>query len=159
MKTTIRKAGPSDASLIHRFIVDLARYEREPDAVKNTPDQLREQMAEANPPFRCLIAETGKEPSGFALYFFTYSTWEGTRTLYLEDLYVPPEFRRQGIGTHILSVLAKEAQSQQCSRMEWSVLNWNQLAIDAYEKVGAQAQSEWTGYRICGEALQRLARQ
>jgi GNAT superfamily N-acetyltransferase len=157
METKIRNAVATDAAVIHRFIVDLARYEREPDAVKNTVDNLRRQMSGPNPPFQCLIAEVNEQPVGFALYFFTYSTWEGTQTLYLEDLYVQPASRGENIGTSILSALARVARAHQCSRMEWSVLNWNQLAIDVYEKIKAEAQVEWTGYRICGDALNELA--
>ncbi len=157
MELVIRRATPADAAVIHGLILELARYEREPDAVKNTPEKLAEQMGQTHPPFQCLIAVLENKPVGFALYFFTYSTWEGTQTLYLEDLFVPEALRGQGVGFGLLNHLAREAISLGCRRMEWSVLNWNQLAIDVYERIGAEAQHEWTGYRLSGENLKALA--
>ena len=157
MNLSIRPANTDDAEAIHRFICELADYEREPDAVNNTPENLRRQLAEPNPPFECFVAEIDQQPVGFALYFFTYSTWEGTRSLYLEDLYVSPVARKAGVGTALMKRLARTARDGGCSRMEWSVLDWNQLAIGLYEALGARAQNEWVGYRVEGAVLETLA--
>jgi GNAT superfamily N-acetyltransferase len=157
MNLSIRPASTDDAEAIHRFICELANYEREPDAVKNTPENLRRQLADTHAPFECFIAEIGDTPVGFALYFFTYSTWEGVQSLYLEDLYVSPVARKAGVGTALMKRLARTARERGCARMEWSVLDWNQLAIGLYEALGARAQNEWVGYRVEGSALETLA--
>ena len=157
MDLTIRHAGPSDAATIYDFIVKLAIYEREPDAVTYAPTRLVEQMRQKPPPFSCLIAESGGEALGFALYFFTYSTWEGQATLYLEDFFVDDSSRGHGVGYALFRRLASIALERQCRRMDWAVLRWNQLAIDFYERLGATEEDEFVGYRLRGEALRRLA--
>ena len=157
MEPVIRQAGPEDAPIIHDFICELARYEREPDAVTYEPERLRAQMSRPSPPFKCLLAEADGEAVGFALYFFTYSTWEGTETLYLEDFFVPARYRRGGVGAALFKALAREAKTRGCHRMDWAVLRWNQMAIDFYEKVGAELQDAFVGYRLTGEALEALA--
>ena len=153
----IRQATPSDAQTIHDMIVALATFEREPDAVEVTVVQLAEQLAETSPPFECIIASSAGQDVGFALYFYNYSTWRGRRGLYLEDLFVPPVHRGRGIGKRLLTELAHIAVERGCARFEWSVLDWNQPAIDFYEALGATPMDEWTTYRLTGEALQRLA--
>ena len=157
MEAVIRQAGPQDAQVIHDFICDLARYEREPDAVKYEADRLRVQMSRPSPPFRCLLAEVDGEPVGFALYFFTYSTWEGTESLYLEDFFVSERCRRGGVGTGLFEALAREAQARGCQRMDWAVLRWNELAIDFYVGLGAELQDAFAGYRLDGAVLAALA--
>ena len=157
MEPIIRQARPQDAQIIHDFICELARYEREPDAVKYGAERLHAQMSQSSPPFRCLLAEVDGEPVGFALYFFTYSTWEGAETLYLEDFFVSKRCRRGGAGTALFKALAREAQTRGCQRMDWAVLRWNQMAIDFYEKLGAELQDAFVGYRLTGEALNALA--
>jgi len=156
MTLAIRQAGPEDAQVIYDFICELAVYEREPDAVKYAPERLQEQMSRPRPPFKCLIAEADGEPVGFALYFFTYSTWEGTESLYLEDFFVPERCRRGGVGTALFSALAREAVSRSCQRMDWAVLRWNQMAISFYEKVGAKLQDDFAGYRLERDELNTL---
>ena len=153
----VRHAKPKDAARIHELIVALAVYEREPDAVVATVDDLRQQLAADSPPFECLIAEQNGVPCGFALFFYNYSTWRGRPGVYLEDLFVRPEHRSQGIGKRLLSALAHIAKSRDCARMEWAVLDWNKDAIAFYESIGAVPQSAWTTYRLTGEALERLA--
>ena len=157
MKPLTRHAGPEDAQVIYDFIVELAVYEREPDAVKYAPERLREQMSRHDPPFKCLIAEADGEPVGFALYFFTYSTWEGAQSLYLEDFFVPERCRRGGVGMALFRALAREAVAHDCHRMDWAVLRWNQLAISFYQKLGAELQDAFAGYRLTGEAIVALA--
>ena len=158
MPCSIRFAAPDDAPLIHDFIRALAAYEREPHAVEATPESIRAQLEEETPPFECMIAEMDGEPVGFALYFTTYSTWRGRPGLYLEDLFVPPERRGNGYGFALLERLAQIAVERGCGRLEWAVLDWNDLAIDFYKRLGAQPMAEWTVYRLTGDPLERLGR-
>jgi GNAT superfamily N-acetyltransferase len=153
---TIRFAQADDADTILHFIRELAIYEREPEAVKVTGDELREQLADATPPFECLLAEEAGVACGFALFFHNYSTWRGRRGLYLEDLFVPPAHRGRGIGKRLLGELASIAVERGCARLEWAVLDWNQPAIDFYRALGATPMDEWTTFRLSGEALERL---
>ncbi len=158
MPAHLRIAGPDDAAIIRRLIVDLATYEREPDAVQVTVDELRAQLAAARPPFECLLAEHDDGVAiGFALYFHNYSTWRGRQGLYLEDLFVEPGHRGHGVGKQLLVRLAQIAIERGCARMEWSVLDWNTPAIEFYERLGARAMSEWTIFRLADAALRGLA--
>ncbi len=156
MNLSIRSAVPDDAAVIHRFISELAEYEREPDAVEATPASLRAQLESPKPPFECLIAERDGQPVGFALFFQSYSTWRGRPGLYLEDLFVPPSERGKGVGKALLRRLAAIAVQRGYGRMEWAVLDWNQTAIDFYESLGAEPLDEWTVYRLTGGALSAL---
>lgn len=153
----IRFAEPSDAATLHRFIVELATYEREPDAVEVDEATLEAQMLQEAPPFECLIVEIDGQPVGFALFFHTYSTWRGARGLYLEDLYVSPSHRGRGAGLALMRRLAQLALQRGCARFEWAVLDWNAPAIAFYESLGARAQSEWSTFRMAGGALEALA--
>ena len=153
----IRTATHADASTIYRFIVELAVYEKEPDAVEVTPEILAAQLQQPEPPFSCLLLESDGMPIGFALYFFNYSTWRGAPGLYLEDLYVTPEHRGAGHGRALLVRLAAIASAHRCARMEWVVLDWNTTAMAFYETLGARPVQEWTIFRLTGEPLHRLA--
>ena len=164
----IRPALPADVSTILRFIRELAEYEREADQVVATEaDLLRdgfglhpngEPMEPASPlRFRALMAEWDGAPAGFALYFSSYSTWVGHHGLRLEDLYVTPALRGQGIGKALLKALARIAVDEGCSRLEWDVLTWNEPAIAVYRRVGATTQEQWRIMRLSGEALLKLA--
>jgi GNAT superfamily N-acetyltransferase len=157
MRLAIRFAGPADAATLHRFIVGLAVYEREPEAVLVTPADLAEQLASPRPPFECLLAERDGTPAGFALFFQSYSTWRGRPGLYLEDLFVEEAHRHRGIGTALLRRLAATALDRGCARMEWAVLDWNEPAIAFYRTLGAEPMSEWTTWRVSEAALARLA--
>ncbi|HUT77806.1 MAG TPA: GNAT family N-acetyltransferase [Polyangia bacterium] len=158
-ETAIRSARATieDAREIHRFIRELADYEREPDAVEATPASLLAGLEAEPRPFECLLAEQGGETAGFALYFFNYSTWKGRPGLYVEDLYVPPLHRGRGIGRALLVELGRIASARGCGRMEWSVLDWNTAAIRFYEAFGAVGMNGWTVYRLAGEPLAALA--
>jgi GNAT superfamily N-acetyltransferase len=154
---SVRFAKPDDADVIHGFIVELAVYEREPDAVKTTPNELRDQMGSERPPFECLLAERDGRPVGFALFFHNYSTWRGRRGLYLEDLFVPLDQRGHGVGKRLLVALARVAVERGCARMEWAVLDWNEPTIAFYRSLGAVSLDEWTTFRLTGNALNALA--
>jgi GNAT superfamily N-acetyltransferase len=158
MSLTIRPAGPDDAATVHRFILGLAVYEREPGAVRVTPEELRVQLAGADPPFECLLAEADGVPVGFALFFHTYSTWRGCRSLHLEDLFVLEEHRRRGVGRALIARLAALARERGCARLEFAVLDWNAPAIAFYQALGAESLGDWTTYRLSDAALDALAR-
>jgi len=153
----IRPATPADASVILELIRALAVYEREPDAVTATEADLLRDGFGASPKFRCVIAQWDEQPAGFAFWFYNYSTWQGRPGLYLEDLFVKPEFRGKGIGKALLLHLAKVASDEHCGRFEWSVLDWNTPAIEFYESLGAKLHREWLRMRVEGEALEKLA--
>ncbi|MCO4745247.1 MAG: GNAT family N-acetyltransferase [Proteobacteria bacterium] len=153
----IRDATAADAATIHRFIVELAVYEKEPDAVEVTPAVLADQLTQERPPFECVIAEADGAPVGFALFFPTYSTWRGAVGMHLEDLYVTPDQRGQGYGRALLAHLAAIAKDRGCARLEWAVLDWNTPAIGFYEALGAAPMSEWTVFRLTRGPLERLA--
>lgn len=157
MGTLIRSAVRADAPQILAFIRALAEYEREPDAVFATEEDLIRDGFGPTPFYFCLIAEQDGTPAGFALYFFNYSTWLGRPGLYLEDLFVLPEFRGLGIGKALLQRVAAVAVERGCLRLQWEVLDWNQPAIDFYKAMGADFLDEWRNVRVTGEALARLA--
>ena len=153
----IRAATPDDVALLHELITALAVYEREPDAVKASPQDLRASLFGEGATAHALICEQDGQALGFAVYFFNYSTWLGRNGLYLEDLFVRPQARGQGAGLALLRHLARLAVQRGCGRFEWSVLDWNQPAIDFYVAAGARPQDEWTVYRLQGEALADFA--
>jgi GNAT superfamily N-acetyltransferase len=157
MATTIRTATPADIPQILTFIRALAAYEREPDAVTATEEDLLKHGFGPTPFYFCLIAELNGQPAGFAFYFFNYSTWNGRPGLYLEDLFVQPEFRGLGIGKALLEKVAAVAVEKDCPRLQWEVLDWNTPAIDFYRAMGAEFLDEWRNVRVTGEALDRLA--
>jgi GNAT superfamily N-acetyltransferase len=152
----IRPATPADAETLHRFISELAAFEREPDAVEATPASLREQMESPRPPFESLVAELDGEPAGFALFFHNYSTWRGRHGVYLEDLYVTPAHRRKGVARALFRRLAELALERGCGRLELAVLDWNRNAIDFYRSIGGKPLDEWTIYRLTDRELKAL---
>ena len=157
MATTIRPAIAADVPLILSLIRGLAEYERAPEAVIATEEDLLRDGFGTNPFYFCLIAEHEGRPAGFAFYFFDYSTWIGRPGIYLEDLFVYPELRGLGIGKALLKQVAAIAIEKGCARLKWSVLDWNTPAIDFYRAMGGELMDEWTNVRIQGEALARLA--
>ena len=152
----IREATPADVPEILALIRDLAIYERQPDAVIATEADLLRDGFGPRPVFECLIAEWEGKAAGFALYIPFYSTWRGNAGTHLEDLFVRPEFRRRGIAKALFARLA-QITLERGDRFQWHVLDWNQLAIDFYEQMGAHMLSEWRIMRINGEALKALA--
>src|SRR6266571_9552805 len=153
----IREANPEDVPLILSFIRELAEYEREPNAVRATEDDLRRGGFAANPKFRVIIAEWDSSPAGMAFFFHHYSTWQGKQGLFLEDLFVRPQFRRKGIGKALMIHLAKIAISENCYGMRWEVLDWNKSAIEVYQRLGARFRENWRVMQITGEDLKRLS--
>ncbi|MBP3983716.1 GNAT family N-acetyltransferase [Pseudoxanthomonas helianthi] len=153
----LRPATRADIPLILELIHALAEYEREPDAVEATEDLLEEQLFGERPGAEVIIAEVDGQGAGFALFFHNFSTWRGRRGLYLEDLFVRPEFRGLGLGRALMIRLAKLAVQRGCGRFEWSVLDWNTPAIDFYRSLGAVGMDEWTVQRLDGEGLLALA--
>ncbi len=153
----IRLAQRDDVPVILVLIRELAEYERAPNEVIATEDQLRENLFGPHPGAEVLIGEESGQPVGFALFFHNFSTWMGRRGLYLEDLFVRPDVRGKGYGRALLVRLAELARDRDCGRMEWAVLNWNKPAIQFYLKLGARPNEEWTIYRLTREGIERLA--
>jgi GNAT superfamily N-acetyltransferase len=155
----LRPARQPDLDTIIELIHALAEYEREPDAVKLNRETLRGHLFGPRPYAEVLIAETdGGESAGFALFFHNFSTWEGRPGIWLEDLFVRPEYRGRGYGKELLAELARIAVDRGCARLEWSVLDWNTPSIAFYRSLGAVGMDEWTTYRMTGDALERLAK-
>lgn len=143
--------------LLLSFIKELAEYERLSHEVSATEETLRESLFGDWRGAETLLAYSGGEPAGFALFFHNFSTFLGRSGIYLEDLYVRPEFRGSGIGRTLLVHLARLAEERGCGRLEWSVLDWNEPSIGFYESLGAVAMDDWTVYRLTGDALRELS--
>ncbi len=157
MTTTIRPATPADAALIHRFIRDLAAYEKLLDKVSITVAGVEAMLFAPNPKAFCDIAELEGKPVGFALWFYSTSTFEGHHGIYLEDLYVEEDARGAGVGRALLRRLAQRCMDENLKRMEWAVLDWNAPAIRFYDSLGATAKTEWITRQLRGDALAALA--
>jgi GNAT superfamily N-acetyltransferase len=153
----VRAATPDDIPQIYDFIVELAVYEREPDAVTGTHEMLSEALFGPHPSAEALIAEADGKAVGFAVFHGTFSTWECLPGIWLEDLFVPERHRRLGAGRALLSHLATLAIERGCPRLEWHALDWNELALGFYERLGAERLSEWELHRLQGAALERVA--
>jgi GNAT superfamily N-acetyltransferase len=152
----IRYASRKDVSVILQFIKELAEYEKEPLAVEATEAILEESIFDKKQA-KVILLEENNESIGFALYFFNFSTWRGKAGLYLEDLYVRPQYRGKGYGKMLLSYLAKQAVELDCPRFEWIVLDWNKPSIDFYKAMGAKPLDEWTVFRLENQELKNLA--
>src|SRR5437868_10257137 len=153
----IRAATRDDVPIILELIRDLATYERAPNEVSATEEQLVDVLFGERPAAEVLLAFEGKSPVGFAVYFYNFSTWLGRPGLYLEDLFVKSEKRGKGYGRALLIELAKIARDRGCGRMEWAVLDWNEPAIKFYRSLGAQPMHEWTVFRLTREGISELA--
>ena len=158
MSFAIRPAKRGDESIILGFVKELAEYEKLAHEVVATEADLADRLFCQNPKVFAIIAEIDDHPVGFALYFFNFSTFLGRHGLYLEDLYVRPQTRGSGIGKALLERLAQIAVENECGRLEWWVLDWNEPAIEFYKSVGAIPMDEWTVFRLTGPALHNLAK-
>ncbi len=154
---SIRPARPDDAALVFAFIGELADYERLAHDVVASPDDIAAALFGPAPLVFCDIAEWDGEAAGFALWFYNFSTFRGRHGLYLEDLYVRPAHRGRGVGKALLARLARRCTEEGLARLDWAVLDWNAPSIAFYESLGARAAADWTGYRLTGEALDKLA--
>jgi GNAT superfamily N-acetyltransferase len=153
----IRPARVEDVPVILGLIRELATYERAPDEVTATEEQLVDVLFGEKPVAEVLLAFEGKSPVGFAVFFHNFSTWLGRPGLYLEDLFVKPDKRGKGYGHALLVDLAKVARDRSCGRMEWAVLDWNDPAIQFYHKLGAKPMEEWTVFRLTRDGIAKLA--
>ncbi|MFP3555694.1 GNAT family N-acetyltransferase [Paraburkholderia sp. SIMBA_049] len=157
MPATIRAATPDDVGTMLALMYELAEFEKLTHLFIATDDGLRDALFGARPSAEAIVAERDGKMIGYALFFHNYSTFLGRRGLYLEDLYVQPTERGTGLGSKMLRYLAALAVERQCGRFEWSVLDWNQPAIDFYQKMGATVLPDWRVVRITGDALDQLA--
>jgi GNAT superfamily N-acetyltransferase len=157
MSVSVRRATPGDVPEILRMIRALATYEREPHAVAATEESLRAILFGADPQVFAHIAELDGRAVGIAVWFLNFSTWTGRHGIYLEDLFVDPDVRRGGVARALFVALAREAQARGCARIDWAVLDWNELAMDFYRRIGARRAMGWQPWRLEGEALTRLA--
>jgi GNAT superfamily N-acetyltransferase len=156
-KFEIRAATVTDVPIILQLIRDLATYERAPNEVTATEDQLVDVLFGEKPTAEVVLAFENKTPVGFAVFFHNFSTWLGRPGIYLEDLFVKPEVRGKGYGRALLVYLAKIARDRGCGRMEWAVLDWNEPAIEFYLKLGAKPMEEWTVFRLTSDGIAKLA--
>jgi GNAT superfamily N-acetyltransferase len=154
----IRPARVEDVPVVLELIRELATYERAPDEVAATEEQLVDVLFGERPAAEVLLAFEGKSPIGFAVFFHNFSTWLGRPGLYLEDLFVKPEKRGKGYGRALLVALAKIARDRACGRMEWAVLDWNEPAIKFYRALGAKPMDEWTVFRLTCDGIAELAK-
>ena len=157
MSFTIRPATPDDAGTILGFITELAIYEKAGHEVEATEETIRSSIFGEGSVTEAAILEKDGQPAGFAVWFYSYSTWQAKNGLYLEDLYVSPDHRGSGAGKLLLKHLARIAIEKGCGRFEWSVLDWNEPAIRVYDAVGAEPQNEWIRYRLAGDRLKAFA--
>lgn len=156
-KLQIREATEPDVPLILQFIRDLAEYEKELARVSATEAVIRAAFFGPQPHAKALIVNAGDKPAAFANYFFSFSSFPGFPNLYIEDIFVRPSYRGLGIGKHLMAHLARIAHENNCGRMEWAVLNWNETAIRFYESLGATPVTDWTVFHLEKPALTQLA--
>ena len=157
MTAVVRRAAPADAAFIHALVVELAVYERLAHEVRATPDALGTALFGAAPRAFCDIVEWDGQPVGLALWFYSFSTFEGRHGIHLEDLYVRPEHRGLGLGRALLAGLARRCVEEGLPRLQWNVLDWNEPALRFYRGLGAVPLDGWIGCRLGGDALSRLA--
>ncbi len=153
----IRRAKQSDAPLVLEFIRKLAEYGDISSEATVTESDVRAALFGERPVAEAILAYVGSEPAGFAVYSFTFSSFMGKPGIFVEDLFVEHQFRGRGVGKALLLTLARLGRERGCGRLEWSVLNWNEQAMEFYQELGAVPMDEWTTFRLTGEALERLA--
>jgi GNAT superfamily N-acetyltransferase len=154
----IRPAERAEVDKVLELIHDLARYEKAPHEVEATENELLQTIFSSDPKVFCDVVDVDGEIAGMAIWFLNYSTWQGKYGIYLEDLFVKPEFRGRGYGKALLQHLARICETQGYGRFQWWVLDWNSPAIEFYRSLGAVAMDEWTVYRVSGDALKKLGK-
>jgi GNAT superfamily N-acetyltransferase len=154
----LRKALAKDSPLILSFIRELAEYERAPNAVACTEEDLHRDGFGPNPKFHVIIAEWNGKPAGMAFYFYNYSTWQGQPGIFIEDLFVRPRFRGKGVGRALMANLAHTAIAEKCHGIRWEVLDWNKPAIEVYQHLGSKFRDGWKIMQITGQELGELAK-
>jgi GNAT superfamily N-acetyltransferase len=157
MDFQVKPLAPGEVPVLLELIRELARFERLEHEVQATVESLRESLFGQNPVAGALLAQRGDEPAGYALYFFSFSSFVGRRGIWLEDVYVRPVFRRRGLGHALIKAVARIGVERDCGRFEWTALNWNANALDFYRELGAQRMDEWIMLRMNSEGIRRLA--
>ena len=153
----LRDARPDDLSTVDRLIRALAKYERLEHEAQASHEQLRRALFGPQPKVFALLGEWQGKPAGLCIWFYNFSTFLGRHGIYIEDIFVEPEFRGRGLGRALLRHLAQRALGEDCGRIEWQVLNWNEPAINFYRGIGAEPRTDWHVQRVAGDALKRLA--
>jgi GNAT superfamily N-acetyltransferase len=157
MPITISPATPADIPALLELIRELARFERLEYELETTADSLREALFGPNPAARALLARVHGTAAGYAIFFFTFSSFTGRRGVWLEDVFVQPPFRKRGVGSSLMKAVARVAAESNCARYEWTALNWNKNALDVYQKMGARTMDEWILLRMNRDAIHQLA--
>jgi hypothetical protein len=157
MAATINAITPSEIPALLELIRELARFERLEHEMEATTESLHESLFGQHPAAGALLAHESGEVAGYAIYFFTFSSFLGRRGLWLEDVYVRPQFRHRGLGRRLIEAVARIGAERNCGRFEWTVLNWNQAALDVYQKMGARVMNEWVLLRLNAEGMEKLA--
>jgi GNAT superfamily N-acetyltransferase len=157
MPFTIAPIQKKELPLLLELIRELARFEKLEQEVESTVELLEAAFFGPSPAAGALLASNGQEPAGYAIYFFTFSSFVGRRGIWLEDLYVRPSFRKQGLGRELIEAVAKVGVERNCGRFEWTALHWNKTALDFYRKLGAKALDDWISLRLNAEGLKNLA--
>jgi GNAT superfamily N-acetyltransferase len=156
MASEIKPVTPAEIPALLDLIRDLARFERLEHEMEATLESLRESLFGPNPSVGALLARENDVIAGYAVYFFTFSSFLGRRGLWLEDVYVRPEFRHRGVGRRLIESVARIGAEKNCGRFEWTALNWNKPALDVYQKMGARAMDEWVLFRLNAEGMRKL---
>ena len=155
--SAIKPLASGEIPILLDLILELARFERLEHEVKATPESLQEAFFGPQPAAGALLARSGGVPAGYAIYFFTFSSFVGRRGIWLEDVYVRPAFRQQGLGRGLIEAVARVGAERNCGRFEWTALNWNKPALDFYNRLGARAMEEWVLLRLDAQGLRRVA--
>jgi GNAT superfamily N-acetyltransferase len=157
MEFTITPVERGELDQLLGLILELARFEKLEHEVQTTVELLEKSMFGPTPAAGALLAKSGRELAGYAIYYFTFSTFVGKKGIWLEDVYVRPPFRKQGLGRRLMEEVARVGVSHDCGRFEWTALNWNKTALDFYDKLGAKSLNEWVLLRLDAEGLRALA--
>ena len=157
MQFTIEPVGRGELALLLKLILELARFEKLEHEVQTTVELLEKSIFGPNPAAGALLAKSGQNVAGYAIYYFTFSSFVGKKGIWLEDVYVRPDFRQRGLGRRLIEAVARVGVTHDCGRFEWTALNWNKTALDFYDKLGAKALGEWVMLRLDSDGLRAIA--